>query len=673
MSNSISGNTGLAGALVTLGGAATANTTADGSGNYTFSGLSAGTYVILCQAAGNTFSPNGSKQTIVSSNITSVNFTATQITPVGVWAKHGVVISNGNSAAEPSVIYEGNAQILSGNVFKMWYLGGGYTSGGIYYAESADGITWTQYSSNPVIASRISGRVFNNGGTYHGYYAHIDFSAIDHYTSSDGIHWTLANSSVVTVGSAGAWDDSQIYNMQVVGQIAGTWYAVYGGNRTDNILCTGVVTSPDLVTWTKSASNPVIYNFSSTNVAYKDGGGTYWAWGDISHYGFGGTLPFEFPTTFGRSSSTDLINWTVPTPSVQPTQTWEALGTGNYQLDSPAVLQYNGQTYMWYAGSPTANAGTNFQIGLAIANASLATLVAGVTAEGVSGTGITLVQHIDNLTFPSTGPITLVYPSNVTQGNLLVTWCEASTTPGTLPTDSMGNTWIAVEPNVTAGYGVLAMAFAIAKSTGANTVTWASNAAQFPGAQAVEFTGNLTTGLDQAVSASGSTGTITSTVLAAAGDLVLASCITGSGATGVTPNSPWLPVNGIAGQQKATAIYKVENSAGNYSPAWTQNPNTDAWGTISMSFGGTYPPIGANVYSQPDCRNYGNFPNLSVNVNGTLTYTKPSVFSLQYWFGTTFSRTQPLPVDSRAAGAPVASNVAYPQNSRTPGTFGPGE
>jgi hypothetical protein len=60
----------------------------------------------------------------------------------------------------------------------------------------------------------------------------------------------------------------------------------------------------------------------------------------------------------------------------------------------------------------------------------------------------------------------------------------------------------------------------------------------------------------------------------------------------------------------------------------------------------------SDAFSIPDCRNYGNFPNSAVDVNGTLLYVVPSV-------------------DSRAAGAPVDSRVSvpipcghYPQNSR---------
>jgi hypothetical protein len=67
----------------------------------------------------------------------------------------------------------------------------------------------------------------------------------------------------------------------------------------------------------------------------------------------------------------------------------------------------------------------------------------------------------------------------------------------------------------------------------------------------------------------------------------------------------------------------------------------------------------ASHYSQPDCRDYSIFPNTAVSVNGTLTYTTPMHPSVT------------PPTDSRT-GKPVASGT-YPQNSRAPGTFGPGE
>jgi hypothetical protein len=67
-------------------------------------------------------------------------------------------------------------------------------------------------------------------------------------------------------------------------------------------------------------------------------------------------------------------------------------------------------------------------------------------------------------------------------------------------------------------------------------------------------------------------------------------------------------------------------------------------------------------YSVPDCRNYSHFPNASRNVQSTLIYDVQT------------SSNPAVPgTDSRRAGAPVDSRVSAPQNSRTPGTFGPGE
>ena len=63
-------------------------------------------------------------------------------------------------------------------------------------------------------------------------------------------------------------------------------------------------------------------------------------------------------------------------------------------------------------------------------------------------------------------------------------------------------------------------------------------------------------------------------------------------------------------------------------------------------------------YSVPDCRNYGHFPNASRSVNGTLIYDVQ-----------TSSNSSVPGTDSRVS-KPVASGT-YPQNSRSPGKYGP--
>ena len=55
-----------AGALVNISGAKTASVTADSSGNYTFSGLSAGSYVVVPVLAGHTFTPVNKTVTIAA-------------------------------------------------------------------------------------------------------------------------------------------------------------------------------------------------------------------------------------------------------------------------------------------------------------------------------------------------------------------------------------------------------------------------------------------------------------------------------------------------------------------------------------------------------------------------------------------------------------------------------
>src|SRR5229473_6278085 len=65
------------GATVALSGAATATTTADNSGNYAFTGLPNGPYMIAPSHTGYAFSPGNQTATVNGIDVTGVNFTAT--------------------------------------------------------------------------------------------------------------------------------------------------------------------------------------------------------------------------------------------------------------------------------------------------------------------------------------------------------------------------------------------------------------------------------------------------------------------------------------------------------------------------------------------------------------------------------------------------------------------
>jgi hypothetical protein len=75
LGNSITGNAGVAGALITLSGASSATTTSAADGTYGFGSLSAGAYVVTPTLAGVTFTPAFANETIVLTNLVA-NFVA---------------------------------------------------------------------------------------------------------------------------------------------------------------------------------------------------------------------------------------------------------------------------------------------------------------------------------------------------------------------------------------------------------------------------------------------------------------------------------------------------------------------------------------------------------------------------------------------------------------------
>src|SRR5712672_2595085 len=77
ISGAISPSTSGNGAALTLSGVSSASATADSSGNYTFTALANGTYVVAPSHAGYVYTPATQAVTINGTNVTGVNFTAT--------------------------------------------------------------------------------------------------------------------------------------------------------------------------------------------------------------------------------------------------------------------------------------------------------------------------------------------------------------------------------------------------------------------------------------------------------------------------------------------------------------------------------------------------------------------------------------------------------------------
>ena len=77
ISGTLSPVVGGSGATVTLSGTASATTTSDGAGNYSFSGLANGTYTVTPSHAGYTFNPTSMTATVNGASVAGINFTAT--------------------------------------------------------------------------------------------------------------------------------------------------------------------------------------------------------------------------------------------------------------------------------------------------------------------------------------------------------------------------------------------------------------------------------------------------------------------------------------------------------------------------------------------------------------------------------------------------------------------
>jgi parallel beta-helix repeat protein len=170
----------------------------------------------------------------------------------GTWDEDGV--------GAPFVIKVGPSD------YRMWY----WSSGQIGYVTSTNGIAWTKYVS-PVLSPGPGGawddesvtdhNVLFDGVTYHMWYAGNDGDSwrIGYASSSDGVNWNKsASNPLLSLGTPGEWDESSVSEPNVLfdGALYRMWFS---GWRHDGwVPQRGYATSPNNITWTKYANNPVL-------------------------------------------------------------------------------------------------------------------------------------------------------------------------------------------------------------------------------------------------------------------------------------------------------------------------------------------------------------------------------------------------------------------------------
>lgn len=584
---------------------------------------------------------------------------------IGVWQPQGVVIAPviSDHPGQPNVLYESGAQILSGTVFKCLF----GTANGVCYAESSNGITWTRYSGNPVISGVGQGypKLFKNGSTYYAYVSTSTGSGVTVWTSTDMIHWTEQNATALVKDQA--WEGvapNAPSQLAVAGKIGNTWYGYYTSFDSGiGNYAVGQATSTDLINWTKNPNNPVITSLAPSNFAFATINGLVYGWSQI-------VLPTIPVGT--ASCPSDIVRYSAPSPSgpfnlplicapsayvstLYRTRSEEGIGSVGGQVADPTIVSDGTNLWMFYTATPNGQGtAAGYQISAAKApNTTFAQLVSGyegvvsvpapttnVQAKQLAATGSdnfnrtnvnpiggNWTQLFTGAAFTTAQIVGSLMESSIAGSNSDSYWNASNWQP---------NQWVSIKINALSDSSCYAGILLRATPGPFSSATTYRIYVRGPlGGTAAYSISKYVNGAFTAVVAE-------TTRTFSAGDVFTAAVVG-------TQLSLYQNGNLFATVSDSSVI---SGQAGCFvSPSVAAGV---AGAQISSWTGG----IPGYAYSCPDCR---------VVPNGFHTVQGTTIFDVQ--------NSLISPTDSRAAGAPVDSRAAgqAPQNSRTPGTFGPGQ
>jgi hypothetical protein len=213
--------------------------------------------------------------------------------------------------------------IRQGDIYQMWFTT--FSPHRQCYATSVDGIHWTTYPSNPILPlgplpwdsyDAGHGFVMFTDSTYRMWYLGGDPSTtfrLGLARSPDGITWTkYAQNPIIDKGASGAWDEAGPAMPSVVGpDSSGAYTMWFGGKNSGPLVQIGMATAPNESVWTKSPANPVL----------SPGPSGSWEPG-VVHYPrvikrdslyemwYAGAASTGGPWQIGYATSADGIHWT---------------------------------------------------------------------------------------------------------------------------------------------------------------------------------------------------------------------------------------------------------------------------------------------------------------------------------------------------------------------------
>lgn len=190
------------------------------------------------------------------------------------------VLTRGGSGEWDEAHLGGAAVVHDGTAFHMWYSGmDGDFFERAGYATSPDGSVWTKHAGNPVMDVGVQGSfddysvrpttVIEDGGTYRMWYGGGSWTGtsftggVGYAESDDGISWTKRLEPVLEPSDyPTAWDPGSVGNPYVVFDGSTDTYHMWytGGVESSSSidLSIGYAYSGDGIEWTKHRDNPVV-------------------------------------------------------------------------------------------------------------------------------------------------------------------------------------------------------------------------------------------------------------------------------------------------------------------------------------------------------------------------------------------------------------------------------
>ena len=269
----------------------------------------------------------------------------------------------------PTVLYEDGA-------YKMWF--GGRNVGlpiQIGYATSQDGIFWNELPA-PVLTVG-SGEdfdsqdlksiwVLHDDDEYKMYYTATNSSAMPRLglaTSPDGITWTkYAQNPILELGQTGSWNEYRSHNASVIKR-EGLYYLWFTGSNTNSEVGIGLAYSTDGISWEEDQQSPVL--MTASTLEWES---TYLTFPAVVVRENGSFLMayMGFDGLYrqvGLATSPDGVQWTRhPNNPIIP---HGAVGSWNEETStgpSIAIIE-QGLYRMWYAGNSIYSTSTTWSFG----------------------------------------------------------------------------------------------------------------------------------------------------------------------------------------------------------------------------------------------------------------------------------------------------------------------